>query len=284
MKDKAVSKSVYIPTSSSPTQADVWLWYQNAAIELRLGVLHESDIDHFFNPYFGESNLLNWWKLPYFRYHFSRTFAHSATFLLEHPTTGTIVDIGCGCGSQSLYFALKGARVLALDIDRTSLDILARRKCYYEGITRRKLDITIAQADALEYDYTSLGAVSGVHSIFAFNIMQPNSVLINRLMLVFQNNGRLAILDGNSQCWRSRLFAQYRRNVWSPKQFEVELNRRNFQIVKHEGGVVLPPVLWRILPYWSCAAFDGFLSQSWLFPISHHILAELTPQLSSFQR
>ena len=37
------------------------------------------------------------------------------------PTTGTAIDVACGVGAQTLWFARRGLRVVALDVSRVAI-------------------------------------------------------------------------------------------------------------------------------------------------------------------
>jgi SAM-dependent methyltransferase len=265
----------YIPASSSVSENDVWAWYGNIDLELKSGIL-PARFANYLGAYYREAGLLRWHKRPFFRFHFSRSFANSAVFLLDRADHGTIVDLGCGCGMQSLYLALRGARVIALDLDQLALNILERRKEFYEEHSGKRLDVAIHHANALEFDYSSVCPIAGLHSLFAFNMMQPSSALVDRIVPCLSDGARWAIQDGNNRSWMARYLPWRRRDVWSPLEFCGQLAERGFKTVSHHGGVVLPPLVWRCLPYRVCTALDRALAGNWFFPISHHILAEHT--------
>jgi SAM-dependent methyltransferase len=227
-----------------------------------------------FRDYYKEAGLLRWWRRPFFRFHFCRTFTKSASFILDNGGKGTILDLGCGCGTQSIYLALKGARVIAIDLDKVALSALCQRKAFYEKLTGRKLDIEVHCEDVFKFDYASISPVAGIHSMFAFNLMQPSSGLIDRVMQHISTQARVAILDVNNRSWMARLLPWRRRAVWTPNEFRCELEQREYRVLTHEGGVVVPPLVWRVLPYQGLARVDRMLAGNWFWPISHLILGE----------
>jgi SAM-dependent methyltransferase len=56
----------------------------------------------------------------------SPSSAHIADAMQRRPS-GRVLDVGCGEGHDSLYFARRGYEVDALDIDESALDILAKK-------------------------------------------------------------------------------------------------------------------------------------------------------------
>jgi SAM-dependent methyltransferase len=255
------------------SEETIWKWYLNLPEELRLSFLSPED-KKYVASYYREVGLLKVWRKSFFHHHFSRTFFQATQFLLEGDPRPRILDLGCGTGTQSLLFALTGADVFGLDLDEKALAILEKRKAFYEKESGRSLSLQVFKANSLEFDYRRIAPINGVYSMFAFNLMQPSSELINRLLVHLAPHARIAILDGNNLSWMARLLPWRKRAVWSPPQLRNEFAQRGLRVVAHEGGVVLPPLFWPFLPYPSGAALDRTLARGWLFPISHQILAE----------
>lgn len=252
----------------------VWPWYVEIQDEIKDRFLDVDD-KRAMREYYQEAGLFVWWRRPFFKRHFSESFARSARFLLQGKSSPRILDLGCGLGTQALILAGLGARVAAIDMDEKALEVLKKRKVYYEDRIKKKLDIEIIHADAFSFEYKSLGPLDGVHSMFAFNMMQPSLSLLTLLRSSLASGARLAVLDGNNLAWLPRVFPARRRDVLSPPAFEQAIEKMGFKIFFHEGGVALPPLLWRLGPSAWLKRVDGVLNRGWLYPVSHHILAEL---------
>lgn len=263
---------LHLPQSGEVTEADLWLWYSNLEKENQLGFLTPEEIEKI-KAYYVDAGLFSDAKRAYFRSHFSRSFAAAAQFLLSGQTIPHIVDLGCGTGSQSLYLALRGARVTGIDMDTDALEILKKRKSFYEQKSGKKLDITLLDANCFDVDYGAIAPIDGVYSMFAFNMMQPSAALIDTMMADFSPNARIVVIDGNNQSWIPKLVPSRRRNAWSPVQFATELEKRGFSIEAHSGAISVPPPLWSALPS-IAKRLDPVLNNSWLFAISHQILAQ----------
>jgi SAM-dependent methyltransferase len=268
MKDE-----LFLPQPGASETALLWQWYSNISQELKQQFLSDAERSCFID-YYEEAGLLRAWRRAFFRQHFVKTFARASEFLLTGMERPTILDLGCGSGTQSIYFALMGARVIAVDLDTTALSILEKRIMFYENIGGKKLDISIHCADAFKFDYGLHGSIDGIFSLFAFNMMQPSEKLIAAIMPYLSKNTRIAILDGNNDSWLSRLVPSRRRNVWSPPVFESFLEREGFIIRSHEGGITLPPLLWNLPLLHFVEQLDAALNKIWFFPISHLIMAE----------
>ena len=90
-------------------------------------------------------------------------------------------------------------------------------------------------------------------------------------------SARLCVLDGNNKCWFSFLIPSRRRtNVWSPQEFNQNLRAKKFKIINHNGGIVFPPLFWRLYIFQNIFKFlDSKIGKFWFFPISHQIMAQL---------
>lgn len=264
---------IYIPEKDKLAKENIWRWYQNVALEM--GLLDLSDEEkEAFSEYYREAGLLRRCRQPFFRQHYSNTFEQASRYLLGNESKPRIIDLGCGTGTQSLYLALMGASVAAFDMDTVALEIFRKRIDCYQKSSGRQLDIAIYETNTLTFDYEQIGPIDGVYSMFAFNMMQPSDELVEKLDRVMKKGARIAIIDGNNLSWLPRIVPSRRRNVWSPEIFRQKLERRGYKIDGHQGGIVFPPFMWRATPRVLLKPLDQFLSQYWLFPISHQILAE----------
>lgn len=263
----------HLPAPGEWNPEATWQFYLGIADELKSGCLNADERGHMAR-YYAEAGLLRRYRRPYFRQHFCATFVRAGRFLLDSAPEPHILDLGCGCGTQSLLLALAGARVTALDMDPLALRVLEKRRKYYEGLAGRRLDICLHAANALTFHYEGLAPLTGVYSMFAFNMMRPASKLMSALMPALAPGARLAVLDGSNCGWLPRLYPPRRRRVWSPSEFRRELEAAGFAIHEHVGGVALPPVFWVFGDLGPIRALDARLCRNWFFPISHQILAE----------
>ena len=224
--------------------------------------------------YYHTAGLLRGWRRPYFRQHFSKNFARSVTFLLSDDSKKTIVDLGCGMGTQSLYFAFMGATVISLDLNDRSLDILEKRIKFYQRISDSDLDIRIQRSNAFDFHPDAASLFDGIHSMFAFNMMQPSESLLAHLLSCSKPLTKIAIQDGNNQSWVPRLVPSRRRKVLTPLQLEAQLGHLGFEVKRHDGAIALPPLLWTVLPSRPLLVLDHWLCRSWFWALTHHLLAE----------
>lgn len=263
---------LFLPETGDTSVATMAAWYANVPREIAAGLLTEEQREYF-ATYYREAGLLRWWRRPFFHRHFTESFAAAARFLLGAGAEGVIIDLGCGTGTQSLFLALNGARVVGVDLDATALEIFRRRRDAYEQASGRRLDIEIHQGNVFATDFAAWGPVRGIYSMFAFNMMQPSGPLVDRLLAAMPAGGRFVVIDGNSRSLPARCLPGRRRPVWSPTRFAAEMAARGLRVDAHAGGVALPPLLWRLAPGRLAKPVDSDLCRRFFWPVSHQVMA-----------
>lgn len=258
--------------SFGSTLQEVVGWYKNIPFELEAGHLNAVQKKYVYD-YYHEAGLLREWRRPFFEQHFAKNFWRAVNYL-EPSSEKKILDLGCGVGTQSLHFALLGAKVVAVDLDEVALDILNQRKMFYESYFGKKLNITCCCGDSFKVDYGKLAPFDCVYSMFAFNMMQPSNRLLEILVGNLSRKARIAILDGNSGSLISRLIPSRRRKVLSPVGLRQAVEKLGFVVDQHHSGVVLPPLLWKVLPTCIASFADNKLGNNWIAALSHQILAQ----------
>lgn len=255
-----------------PTLETARRWYENVRVEIDAQFL-SVDEQAYLAEYYTAAGLLRSRRRRFFLNHFARAFSTAAAYLVGGRTGATIVDLGCGTGTQCLALALLGARVVAVDGDEMATQILRKRIRFYEAAAGRSLDIEVSTSDAFAFDFGSCAPIMGVWSLFAFNLMQPSSALLDRIFLHCGPGVRLAIQDGNRLSWRGHL-PWWRRRVWSPVELDGALTLRGFRRDRLSGAAALPPIAWALLPEAVLRSIEVPLLGTWSLAISYLALYE----------
>ncbi len=257
------------PESAALTQQDVWDWFGNVPRELEVLPLDDAERS-LLEGYYRDAGLLREWRRPFFRHHYTYPLLLATRAIFDRHQRPCILDLGCGTGTQSLLFALLGARVVGVDMDATALGILAKRKALYESQIGRTLDISTHCGNVFELDFGPLGPFDAVYSLFAFNMMQPTAKLLDRLAPHLRDGAVFAVQDGNREHFFNRVF---RRRFASSRVLRPMLDRLGFQDIRHIGGYAIPPILWSLAPDTLLTSLDQRLARSHLLAVSHLHLA-----------
>jgi SAM-dependent methyltransferase len=269
---KGLGETVILPQPGDYRPEAVRGWFCNVARELEVG-MHGANERAQFEGYYVEAGLLRTWRRPFFWRHYAETLEEAMAFLFGGTKTPTILDLGCGTGTQSLLFAVHGARVVAADMDTVALRVFRRRLELYQELCGRILPVTIIEGNTFELDYEKHGPFDGVYSLFAFNMMQPSAKLVDTLLPHLSVGARWAVLDGNNLSVWTKLLPSRQRRVWSPRDMARELSARGFRVVSQQGGVALPPPVWALVPYWAARSLDQLLCGSLFWSVSCQTLA-----------
>jgi SAM-dependent methyltransferase len=146
----------------------------------------------------------------------------------------TLIDVGCGRGATSLFFASRGAQVISVDRSPVAIKNLT------DYCTRRKIaNIRPVQISALELP--RVGNADFVFGSMILHHLEPFDRFVEALRAVLRADGKAFFWENSA---RSALLIWFRQNVvgrlWVPKygdpdEFpltpsEVDLLRRHFAV------------------------------------------------------
>ncbi len=105
-----------------------------------------------------------------------------------------VVEIGCGTGTNAIWMAQQGSKVIAIDISSTAIDVAqAKGKASNVDVDFRVLDI-------LEKSPVTKASVDFVFDRGVYHVMLPEQrqLFINRIAEVLDKNGYWLCLTGNA--------------------------------------------------------------------------------------
>jgi 2-polyprenyl-3-methyl-5-hydroxy-6-metoxy-1,4-benzoquinol methylase len=176
---------------------------------------------------------------------------HNIGRSLEHlaiPPNGApfrIVDVGCGLGQQSLLFALHGASVVGIDLNRRATELAARRRRFYEAKFEKPLDVSYLPGNFTEVATTlAPESFDAVFSMSAFIHIPPLRETVAAIARLLRPGGKVVIWDLNSAYPVYRLLGGYKRNLPTPAQVCDAFSEHGFRIDLLTGGAAIPKGVW----------------------------------------
>jgi len=195
-----------------------------------------------------------------------------------------VLEIGSGTGTESLWMALMGARVLGVDIQDDRLRLARKRQKIIEEQLGRKLDCEFINKNILnleENDYDIVWIEQ------AFHHLEPRDEIIYKLSLLVKTGGYIVISESNAlnpltqfQLFMKRGFKTIRtytdsdggdhvygdERILTAKKMSIHLRQNGFDIknVKH----------YRIFPSGDFFEWFFFIEKiwpkSWKFAFTHY--------------
>jgi SAM-dependent methyltransferase len=130
----------------------------------------------------------------YIRHHYSDQSVE-ITALIGERKSPRLLEIGGGCGTEALWFALKAARVLAIDVNEERLDVARARKEIVERGIGRRLDIEFRFCSLFDLDETA--AFDLIWMEQAFHHVEPRAKIYSPIARLLAPEGRVVISEAN---------------------------------------------------------------------------------------
>ncbi len=106
-----------------------------------------------------------------------------------------LLEIGCGLGTESLWFALKGARVTGLDVRKDRITVARVRQKVVEEMLDQSLACTFEIASVLDYLAEPFDVVWLEQ---AFHHLEPRADVVPKLASLVVPGGYLVISEANA--------------------------------------------------------------------------------------
>jgi SAM-dependent methyltransferase len=150
---------------------------------------------------------------PYIRHHYSGQSSEIAA-LIRAKTMPRLLEIGGGCGTEALWFALKGARVLAIDVNEERLEVARARQAIVERGIGRPLDIEFRFCSL--FDLNQSNAFDLIWMEQAFHHVEPRRDVYSTIAQLLAADGHVVISEANG---------------WNPLLQLVLFRKRGFRTV-----------------------------------------------------
>ena len=108
----------------------------------------------------------------------------------------TVLDVGCGCGTESLWMAILGAKVIALDPFPKKIACAKARKLCLESECGLSLDVQFIQTSVL--NYVPDRKIDLIWMEQAFHHLEPRDKSLDHLAGILNSGGRMMFSESNA--------------------------------------------------------------------------------------
>ncbi len=131
----------------------------------------------------------------YIRHWYARQTAE-LTGLIRSSGSPDVLEVGCGCGTESLWAALLGAQVVGIDIMDHLLAVANERKSWLEAESGRRLNCCFLKKSILSA--SDLGAFDIVYMEQSFHHLEPRSEVVPKVSELIRAGGWLVVSEANA--------------------------------------------------------------------------------------
>jgi len=114
---------------------------------------------------------------------------------LENRRNLNILDVGAGTGSESIFMALHGHKVLGIDINRERLEVAKERKKIAEEYWNRKLLCEFKEENLLDHNPEELYDLIWMEE--TFHHLEPRGKVVPKLYELLNENGCIIMTEAN---------------------------------------------------------------------------------------
>lgn len=207
---------------------------------------------------------------PYTRHHVASQVADISE-QIRAADAPTLLEIGTGCGTEALWFAYLGARVVTVDMSTDRVSVAKARKRWLEENMGLKLDIEFVEKSI--FDYGADAQFDFVWMEQTYHHVEPREALGPRLLSLLRPGGHCHIVEVNG--WNPLLQLQFlrARGLKTITYFEDEQGNR----IPYGNERITTPG--RLRATMQRAGFTGVSSQNFrILPNSNPPLSWLKPE------
>ena len=107
-----------------------------------------------------------------------------------------VLEVGSGCGTESLWFSLNGATVTSIDIKQDRLAVARERQSLLEGFVGHKLDCQFERKSLLDVDGNSKYDLIWVQQ--TFHHLEPRAECVAAIVRLLRPGGAVVMSEVNA--------------------------------------------------------------------------------------
>lgn len=128
-----------------------------------------------------------------------------------------VLEVGCGCGTESLWFGLLGASVIGTDIRKDRLEVAEERLNFMRNNYPFRMDVQFNLSNFFEMDDVPMFDIIWMEQ--AFHHIEPRENLPYKLNKILKPGGYIVISEANGWNLLLQALLIYRRGFSTVKLF-----------------------------------------------------------------
>jgi len=164
---------------------------------------------------------------------------------LEDSRSLNILDVGAGTGSESIFMALHGHKVLGIDINRERLSVAKERKKIAEEYWNRKLLCEFKEENLLDHNPEELYDLIWMEE--TFHHLEPRGKVVSKLCELLKKNGCIIMTEANSYNLLTQLKFFLKRGLKTVTIKEIQSGKETRKIFYGNERILSPRKLSKLM-------------------------------------
>jgi 2-polyprenyl-3-methyl-5-hydroxy-6-metoxy-1,4-benzoquinol methylase len=112
------------------------------------------------------------------------------------PKSLRLLEVGCGCGTESLFFSLLGCDVVAVELMEKYLNVAQTRKKIVEENISKSLKLNFHHSSIMDFDDSEKFDLIWMEQ--AFHHLEPRKLIVKKISSLLKPGGYLVISEANA--------------------------------------------------------------------------------------
>lgn len=131
----------------------------------------------------------------YIKEHYTRQTKEVTDFVLKSESI-RILEVGCGCGTESLWFGLQGASVIGIDLNKERLAVAGERRKLIEKKLGLNLDVNFKCSNFFDFDCSEKFDLVWMEQ--AFHHVEPRNQVPSKIASLLRPGGHVILSEANA--------------------------------------------------------------------------------------
>jgi len=167
---------------------DISDWLDYWFVEPRLPEPEQSVLERYYHSFVSHFG-------SYLRKHYAAQISELEKIIIQKPGC-RVLEIGCGCGTESIWLGLLGASVTGIDLQKDRLKVANARLAHIKEKLNLVPDVKFERVSV--FDATRFGKFDVIWMEQAFHHVEPRDEFIKLLTQLIDLGGVVAISEANA--------------------------------------------------------------------------------------